>query len=100
MCHNATEIGPILTFGTRAERTPPESAVRADAAAFTARCRRGSSSAAPYPAQLRSAAAQARLQTLNEPRPALGNDERVMASLRARFEPANRNGSNWSSHFR
>jgi hypothetical protein len=64
LCHNATEISAILRIGTRAERTAPESVVHGCAAAFTARCRRASPGAAPYPAQRRSAAARASFQTL------------------------------------
>src|ERR1700716_335489 len=39
LCQNATEIGLILRFGTRTERTAPESAVAVCAPVFTARYR-------------------------------------------------------------
>jgi hypothetical protein len=64
LCHNATEISAILRIGTRPERTAPESVVHIRAAAFTARCRRTSPGAAPYPARRRLAAARAAIQTL------------------------------------
>ena len=39
LCQNATEIEHILSFGTRTERTAPESAVEAGTILFTARYR-------------------------------------------------------------
>jgi hypothetical protein len=42
LCQNATQADGILRFGTRPERTAPESAVEPCAPVFTARCRLGS----------------------------------------------------------